>query len=43
MKPTVLPSLEGRGRGWVGPFRNTSVLARGYPPLTPPFQGGEFK
>ena len=38
----LLPSLEGRGWGWVG-FRISLTLwhKQAYPPPAPPFQGGE--
>ena len=36
----LLPSLQGRGRGWVG-FGGTLRPPRADPPPTPPFQGGE--
>ncbi len=35
-----LPSLEGRGWGWVG-LRRVLLFLESNPPPAPPFQGGE--
>ncbi len=40
MTPVLLPSLEGRGWGWVGLGRTQHSLESN-PPPPPPFQGGE--
>ena len=38
----MLPSLKGRGWGWVGPLEPRRIdCAETDPPPTPPFQGGE--
>ena len=42
--PKPLPSLKGRGRGWVGPLMSPpSRHKETNPPPTPPFQGGAKK
>ncbi len=39
----LLPSLEGRGRGWVGTWGTAVASSLANPPPTPPFQGGELE